>query len=694
VTRRRNCKIRRAVPLILLTASLIALCAFPARAGDFPFTYPSNLGLTGLMETPTARVMKENRYRLGASIVDPYRQYYGTVGIFPRIEVNGRVTEIRGVPGFNDGSSYGDYKDKAVDLKFQILREGKFTPAFAVVIMDPHGTRLYSAQALVASKQIYPFDFTIGMGNGRYGKEPLPATGEGFGLELFTDPKKWWKDANVFGGVQFALTDKFVLMAEYSPIEYNLQTNDPAQARYFTEPVPSKVNFGARWKPTRWSEIDVTYQRGNQLGVGFSLAFDIGNPLVPIRDRPYREPTDRLADPASDRIAAALSESGFSNIGVDSDGITLHVEAQNDRYFFATRAVDVILSIVASRMPETVDYLHVMLKENGIPSVDFITTRTGIDMLHAGEIDRNRFLDLSTMKSDEDLPYVRKTVHRHRFDYDVNFSLETFLNDPSGFFKYRFGIAGLVSATTWKGGSLVAGAEYYPLNTVSTSAVPLSIPVRSDIAEYKKEDVSLSRLLFEQIHKTRVPLYGRIAGGLLEIMYAGLDGEIAAPLLNGRILAGISGSAVKKREPDSAFGLISGADYYTAFVNGRLNIPEIDVFLDVKAGRFLAGDKGARVTLSKSINGVVLSAWYSFTDTSIFTDPLNDGYHDKGISVTIPLRLFLGRDSKTSYRYSMSPWTRDAGQDIYHYRTLFDYIGRNVGVWLSRDRKEMVALPR
>lgn len=315
-------------------------------------------------------------------------------------------------------------------------------------------------------------------------------------------------------------------------------------------------------------------------------------------------------------------------------------------------------------------------------------------MLLAGEIGRDRFLSLSTWKTNEDLPYVAKTVHRRRFDYDLNFSLETFLNDPSGFFKYRFGLTGLVSATTWKGGSLVAGAEYYPLNTVSTSTVPLSIPVRSDIAEYKKEDLSLSRLLFEQIHKTRYPLYGRVAGGLLEVMYAGVDGEIAAPLLGGRILAGISGSAVKKREPDSPFGLISGADYYTAFVNGRLNIPEYDVHVDVKAGRFLAGDKGARVTLSKSINGVVLSAWYSFTDTSIFTDPLNDGYHDKGISVTIPLRLFLGRDSKTSYRYALSPWTRDVGQDIDHYRTLFDYIGRNVGIWLSRDRKEMVALPR
>ena len=69
-------------------------------AGDEPFTRPNNFGVTGLLETPNARVMPENRYRLGATQVHPYRYYFGTVGLFDRIEVNGRVTEVIGVPGF------------------------------------------------------------------------------------------------------------------------------------------------------------------------------------------------------------------------------------------------------------------------------------------------------------------------------------------------------------------------------------------------------------------------------------------------------------------------------------------------------------------------------------------------------------------------------------------------------------------
>ena len=114
-------------------------------------------------------------------------------------------------------------------------------------------------------------------------------------------------------------------------------------------------------------------------------------------------------------------------------------------------------------------------------------------------------------------------------------------------------------------------------------------------------------------------------------------------------------------------------------------MPEIDAAIDVKWGRFLAGDRGVRVTASRFIRGVTLSAWYSDTDTGMFTDPFNRGYHDKGISVEIPIRLFTGRDSKTAYRYSLSPWTRDVAQDIDRHLPPLPRIRRNAGVPPARD---------
>ena len=673
----------------------------PARkrarlAGAESFTGPNNFGVTGLFETPTARMMPENRYRLGATQVHPYRYYFGTVGLFERIEVNGRVTEVIGVPGFNDNNSYGDFKDKAVDAKFLVLKEGKYFPAVAVAISDPHGTRLYASQSIVASKRILPLnvDVSLGFGNGRLGTAPLPPQGEGFKIELFTNPRKWAREALPFGGIQYAPTPWLSLLAEYSPIRYERQTTDPAQEKYFPTAVRSPLNFGARVKPLKWLEIDASWQRGNEIGVTASVAFDIGRPLVPIRDPPYLETVEASRASLDDRIAIALADVGFSDIAVSDDGFTLRVDAQNDRYFFAPRAVEVLLATIAPLAPPNVEYVRVLLKENGIPVAEAAVSANALSGAGNGFFPTDRIRAAVGFRSGNFDSPIRPTTHRRRFDYSLKPSFETFLNDPSGFFKYRIGLAGSVSMFPWRGGTALLGVEGYPVNNISTSNAPLSILIRSDVAEYKRETITLGRLLFDQVFATREPAYFRMAAGMLETMFGGIDAESALPLWNGRILAGASGSVVRKRSPGNPLGFRDDINRHTALLQGRLNLPEIDAAIDVKWGRFLAGDRGVRVAASKFVRGVTLSAWYSATDTDVFTDPFNRGFHDKGISVEIPIRLFTGRDSKTAYRYSLSPWTRDVAQDIDRYLPLFDRIGRNAGVLLDRDQESTYRVPR
>ncbi len=657
-----------------------------SRAGDEPVAGPNNFGVTGLFETPTARMMAENRYRLGITLAHPYRYYFGTVGLFDRLEVSGRVTEVIGVPAFNNGGQYGAYKDKAVDAKFLFLKEGTFLPAVAVAISDPHGTRIYSSQAIVASKRIFPFDLSLGFGNGRLGRRPLPAQGEGFRIEMFTDPRKWAREALPFGGIQYAATPWLSLLAEYSPIRYDRQTNDPAQQKYFPAAVRSPINIGARVMPLKWLEIDASWQRGNEVGLAASVAFDIGRPLVPIHDPPYLETAEASRAPLRDRIAFALAEEGFSDIAVSGDGFTLRVDAQNDRYFFAPRAVEALLVTIAPLVPPNVEYIRVQLKENGIPVAEAAVSASALSGTVGGFFPNDRIRAATGFRSSNFDAPILPTTHRRRFDYGLKPSFEAFLNDPSGYFKYRVGLAGSLGMYPWRGGTALLGVEGYPVNNISTSNAPLSIPIRSDVAEYKRETINLGRLLFDQVFATREPAYFRVEAGLLETIFGGLDVETALPLWNGRLLAGASGSVVRKRAPGEPFGFRKNSTRHTALLQGRLNLPEIDAAIDVKSGRFLAGDPGVRVAASKFIRGVTLSAWYSATGTGIFTDPFNRGYHDKGISVEIPIRLFTGRDSKTAYRYSLSPWTRDVAQDIDRFLPLFDRIGRNAGVLIDKDQ--------
>ena len=666
-------------------------------AGAEPFSGPNNFGVTGLFETPTARMMPENRYRLGSTYVSPYKYYFGTVGLFDRLEVNGRITEVIGVQAFTNlpGSSYGDYKDKAVDAKFLLLKEKTFLPAVAVVISDPHGTRLYGSQSIVASKRILSFDLSLGFGNGRLGKRPLPAQGEGFKIELFTDPRKWAREALPFGGIQYGATPWLTLLAEYSPIRYERQTTDPAQGKYFPTAVRSPFNFGARLKPLTWLEIDASWQRGSEIGVTASVAFDIGRPLVPIHDPPYQETVEASRAPLEDRIATALSDAGFSDIAVSGDGFTLRIDAQNDRYFFAPRAVEVLLATIAPFVPPNVEYVRVQLKENGIPVAEAAVSASALSGTGGGFFPTDRIRAAAGFRSANFDAPLRPTTHRRRFDYSLKPSFETFLNDPSGFFKYRVGLSGSLSAFPWRGGTALLGVEGYPVNNISTSNAPFSSPSAATRRSTRGKpspsgacsSTRSSRRGSRSTSARRRGCWRRCSAASTPRPRFRCGTAGSSP--------GASGSVVRKRAPDDPFRFL-GDDIlrYTALLQGRLNVPEIDAAIDVKWGRFLAGDRGVRVAASKFIRGVTLSAWYSATGTGMFTDPFNRGYHDKGISVEIPIRLFTGHDSKTAYRYSLSPWTRDVAQDIDRYLPLFDRIGRNAGILLDRDQGTTYRGPR
>lgn len=686
--------------MILLAGLAIYLFNFvlphPCRASDEPFTGPSNWGGTGLLEVPTARIMKENRYRFGASQVHPYRTYYFTIGALDRMEINGRVTEILGVKASDaaDWSGYGNYKDKAIDLKLQVVREGMYAPAVSLGFMDPHGTRKFSSQYIAASKQIYPFDLTLGFGNGRFGKSPLPAQDEGFKAEIFSDTRGWIKDSQFFGGIQFAPSERFALMAEYSPIKYNRQTTDPARNEYFTKQVSSPFNFGVRFRPFKWSEIAVSYQRGEEIGVNLSVMFDIGNPLIPIYDKPYREGVQDRSAPVCERVTRALAMSGFSDIAVYvGNGAAMNIEAQNDKYFYSTRAIGVIIKLLAQILPgNDIEGVNIILHRNGIPLLKFSTTLPDIVDLEREKMELWEFYLVSKMDTSVTGLSGKTTRYKRYFSYGVKPDVKTFLNDPSGFFKYRAGVDGWASLRPWKGAAVLAEVLAYPINTVSTTNTPLSRPVRSDIVPYLEESVILSRLMFNQIFKAGSDIYAKFAAGILEVEYAGFDGEIAKPLGSGRFVVGLSGSITKKRAVGKPFELKKDdwKDYYsTAFVNGRINIPEQELSVDVMVGQFLAGDRGARVTVSKFIKGVTIFAWYSITDTSIFKDSYNRGYHDKGIGVSIPMNLFTGTDTRSTYGYALAPWTRDVAQDIDHAYSLFDYIGRDTKMYLEKDKKYM-----
>jgi len=618
--------------------------------------------------------------------------YYIAFSPFSFLEVDGRFTEIMGVPvnpSDPKWQGYGNYKDKVFGVKLQLLRESKYLPALALGIQDPQGTRLAASQYIVASKQLYPFDFTLGFGNGRYGKRPLASSDESFRVEIFQDNASWRSDGNFFGGIQFALTDKLFLMAEYSPIKYE---NLPGA--YKTNPASSPFNFGLRWRPWKWVETDLSYQRGNQLGINLSFSLDLIEPFIPLYDQPYREKKELRPSPLETRIATALETLGFSNICLSIRTPDIEIEAQNDRFYYHPRALGMALKAIADIIGDKKEFASGEIKftftRNRVPIFSFRTRLLDVAEFYREAFTLREYLSLVKWDNEARENLKGPLQVRNWWNWGLRPSFQTFLNDPSGFFKYRLGAAAWLSFTPWRGGSFITGIEGYISNTISSTNLPSSQPVRSDAWLYLNKNANLNLLMYEHIEKLPYQTFFRLAGGMLEIQYGGLDAEIARPFFGGRLLLGLSGSMVKKREVGEAikFKEDDWQNYYkTAFLNARLNIPTLEAYIDIKSGRFLAGDKGTRIQVSKFLNGVILSAWYSATGTSMFTDVYNRGYHDKGVAITIPLRMFKGSDSRTTYYFSFQPWTRDVAQDIYHFTNLFDYMGRDLPIYLEKDVK-------
>jgi len=490
---------------------------------DSPFNSPSNYGISGLMTIPNARVMKINKYRIGASFVYPYWRFYGTFSPLKGLELNGLITDIVGVSGFgNRYKSYGNYKDKDIDFKYQLFPEGKWRPAIAIGGNDLIGTRLYASQYLVFSKQVWPFDFTLGLGNGRYGKKELGQSKSTLEFEMLRHPVQWLKDSKPFWGIEFTPKDNFSLMVEYSPIKYHKQKRDPATRKYFKHPIKSHYNFGARWKPRKWVELDITYQRGERIAANLSMNFNIGKPLIPIYYPPYVEPVAYFKYPYERRIALALKSKDFRNVMVKTINNNLYIVVQNETYFYPTRALGVILGLLKDITPKDENIkIHIIFEQNFVPQFEFLTSIQDIQDLKNRKIKKNDFLYLAKLEVKNIYVPNGDYFFIKRYDWGLKPEVETFLNDPSGFFKYRAGISVWAKYFPWKGGSVYTSASKYFINNISTVNKPLSIPVRSDIALYEKQNFNLDTLLFNQIFKFR-DVYFRGAFGLLEYEYQNL----------------------------------------------------------------------------------------------------------------------------------------------------------------------------
>ena len=667
--------------IILLTVGLLT----PAwAASPNNNNLPSLSGVTGLLDMPSARLMADWNIRTYYSWADPYGTFGMTATFLPWLEINGRVIRIDELPGFTDGN-YGAYKDKALDFKLRLHKETEHWPAIALGATDIHGTGLFTSRYLAANKRFGPLDVTIGLGQGILAGEVTNgggSAGDASDDAAFSFITSDSSAARIFGGLELSLSKRLSLMAEYSTLDYE-------KLKGHLDPASSPINLGARYRLTDKIMLSAAYLRGDIFSYGLSINFPLApEGMLPWKPQPFLIPTpdlERQAHESSNEQLARilqkeLSAKRFSNVRASAARQAVWLELENPTYLSNAKAFGRALRAIMTLTPERIDRVYLSLKSKDIIVLTMRINREDFRAFLDNDITDQQLASFIEMdNSGKDLRWTflleepeasSLTPHlkTRRYFFNLEPKWVTLLNDPSGFARSRLSLIG--SAVWYPGPGTFGNASLrLPLynDVESSNEVEESDAARTDFIEYERQtDLRLETLAIDQVFDLPGSWLGRVEAGFFENAYGGLGAELFRFLGKGRWGIGLEGEWVKKRDVDNDFSMSGSNSYTLGFVNLYHQLsPDYGVDIGLKLGRFLAGDQGARLDVSRTFKHFTIGAWYTATDSKDrFEASYNQGYHDKGVYLIIPFSIFTDQDVPKKLHYSIKPWTRDPGQTV------------------------------
>lgn len=685
---------------LTLASSLTCLSSYAQQDSDYNDWNISPVGSslmvhggTGLIQTPTSRMLAEGDLRVSYTDNDEYRFWSATLQLFPWMQATVRYTDVRTrlyspFPGFSGDQTL---KDKGIDAKFRLLKESYYLPELSVGFRDFGGTGFFESEFIGLSKQVGPVNFHLNMGWGYLGTDsnvsnpfcditdsfcdrPGGFTGNGGKI----DYQRFFKGpASLFGGIEYQTPwEPLRLKVEY---EGNNYVNDRAGALE----QDSNWNFGANY---RWNNFDfsLNYQRGNTIGFGVSYNFNLHQISQLKFDEPPRELSAKPKASSIDDINLArmnrdlFSQAGFITTDSDISDEQVTVYGQQISYRDNDVAIERMGRIMASELPDSVKQYKVV-NTNG--SVPLVQTQVDAEAF-------KREARYETVTPDIQSTYQRQDIQSDTLaNYDPanttgfftgieTFWVQTFGN-PEDFYLYQAGILAN-GGYSFNGKTSVAGTikvnifENFDKFNFTTDSADSTLPrVRTNAREYVSDrTVTMENFYLHWNDRIAPNLYAQVYGGYLEAMYGGVGAELLYRPVDSNLAFGFDINYVQQRswEDDFAF-------YDYKALTGHANIywqPSFlpDTQLTFNIGQYLAKDKGVTVDFAKRFDsGIVVGAFAAFTDVS--ADEYGEGSFTKGFYLSIPFDLFSLKSSKGRGRLPWIPIARDGGQPLVRPVTLY-----------------------
>ena len=690
------------------SGALLALVMFaaPALAEMRPTINLS--GATGLIDMPSGEQQPDGFLNIDHGQFGPISRNTLTFQIAPRLSGSFRYLGIRDwnhlfcPPNCANVNKFSTYYDRNFDLRYQILKETRYLPSVTIGLQDFIGTGLSAAEYIAATKSFGPrLKVTAGLGFGRLGSYgsigaplgPRPKVVIGQGGKV--NYKEWFRGpAAPFGGVEYQVTDKLSLKAEYSSDAY---TDEAAKRQTFARKSP--FNFGLEYQESPMIRLGAYYLYGSELGFNISITLNtaqrprggIGGPgPEPVKPRPALTShpevwtTGWLAQAdAKDILIGNLTRNLVrTGISVESLGVTAdtaQVRFRNTIYDAEAQAVGRVARAMTQVMPASVETFEIIPVVNGLPTAMVTLKRSDIEALEfapdagAQLHGRAAITDAGALLANS----AANPLLYPKFTWSLGPYLRTFLFDPKAPFQISGGLR-LAGKYEIKPGLILSAAVTKGLfghNRINSGGDKSPLPpVRRETDIYNaKADPDLEILTAAWYASLGRDLYGRVTVGYLERMFGGISGEVLWKPVAARWALGVDLNYVAQRNPDGGLGF--GTYNYkvaTGHLSGYYDLGKgYHVQLDL--GRYLAGDVGGTLTLSREFqNGWKVGIFATLTNVSARN--FGEGSFDKGIMLSIPVAWFSGQPSRAITPYDIRPLTRDGGARLEVDDRLYDIL--------------------
>jgi hypothetical protein len=638
-------------------------------------------GATGLIDMPSGEAQEDATFSFSLGVVGPITRTTLSFQFSERLSGSFRFQTWRDWDTIIPGDAKEN--DRSIDLRYLVLKEGKFVPALTIGLQDLTGQGLFSSEYIAATKTFGDrLKVTAGLGWGRLGTDG--GIGAPFGNRPPVSPTgtpnadQWFRgEAAPFAGIEYKINDNWTLKGEYSSDAYLLEDDERGLIER-----DSPFNFG------------VEYQRGNNMRFGayslygseFALAFHIildpktratggvvGAAPVPVKARPAR-----AADPDAydggwvtqadagpilrQNLAKRLAADGIAVEDLAYTATTVQIRIRSGRIDAGSQAVGRTARALSHVMPASVEVFEIVPVVNGI-GVSKITIRRS---------------DLEQLEYAAD----NSTLLRERITIsDAGPAPAYSLGDEDLYPKFRWGLKpALRLSEPTKGdvglrlsasydiapGLVLSGSIYKQLasnRNLSTSTSPLP-HVRTDSSRYNEfGDPALEQLTLAWFSRPAENVYSRVTVGYLERMHAGISGEVLWKPVDSQLALGVELNYTKQRDTDGGLGfdeydydVVTGyVSAYYDFGNGYL--AQLDV------GRYLAGDVGATISVDRVFaNGWRVGAFATVTDVS--ASDFGEAGFDKGVRFTIPFNWALGTETRRGIDMTFKPGTGDGGARV------------------------------